>query len=134
VARPQPALPSLRSLSALAHGRDLVSAPSTFKTGNSLIIVAWIAQTFLQWVLLPIIIVGQNVLGRYPSVVRYEAWRGGRRQLPAAATARRFARSWDDLLVAAYPLVYAMRSASPTRGQRVPRRTTDAERPSSISC
>jgi hypothetical protein len=39
----------------------LVSAPSAFKTGNQLIIVAWIAQTFLQLVLLPIIIVGQNV-------------------------------------------------------------------------
>jgi hypothetical protein len=39
----------------------LISAPSAFKTGDSIIIVAWIAQTFLQLVLLPIIIVGQNV-------------------------------------------------------------------------
>jgi hypothetical protein len=39
----------------------LVSAPSAFKSGDSIIIVAWIAQTFLQLVLLPIIIVGQNV-------------------------------------------------------------------------
>jgi hypothetical protein len=39
----------------------LVSAPSAFRSGNSLIIVSWIAQTFLQLVLLPIIIVGQNV-------------------------------------------------------------------------
>ncbi|HET7901481.1 MAG TPA: hypothetical protein VFL59_09860 [Candidatus Nanopelagicales bacterium] len=39
----------------------LVSAPSAFGTGNALIIIAWIAQTFLQLVLLPIIIVGQNV-------------------------------------------------------------------------
>lgn len=39
----------------------LVSAPSAFKTGDSIIIVAWVAQTFLQLVLLPIIIVGQNV-------------------------------------------------------------------------
>lgn len=39
----------------------LVSAPSAFTSGNVLIIVAWIAQTFLQLVLLPIIIVGQNV-------------------------------------------------------------------------
>jgi hypothetical protein len=39
----------------------LVSAPSAFKTGNTIIIVAWVAQTFLQLVLLPIIIVGQNV-------------------------------------------------------------------------
>lgn len=38
----------------------LLSAPSAFRTGNLLIIVAWIAQTFLQLVLLPIIIVGQN--------------------------------------------------------------------------
>ncbi|TAK61195.1 MAG: hypothetical protein EPO22_08580 [Dehalococcoidia bacterium] len=39
----------------------LVSAPSAFRTGDSLIIIAWIAQTFLQLVLLPIIIVGQNI-------------------------------------------------------------------------
>ena len=39
----------------------LVSAPSAFKSGSSIIIVAWIAQTFLQLVLLPIIIVGQNI-------------------------------------------------------------------------
>jgi hypothetical protein len=39
----------------------LISAPTAFKSGNSLIIIAWIAQTFLQLVLLPIIIVGQNV-------------------------------------------------------------------------
>jgi len=38
----------------------LVSAPSAFK-GDSIVIVAWIAQTFLQLVLLPIIIVGQNI-------------------------------------------------------------------------
>lgn len=39
----------------------LVSAPNAFRSGNTLIIVSWIAQTFLQLVLLPIIIVGQNV-------------------------------------------------------------------------
>ena len=39
----------------------LVSAPSAFQSGDKIIIVAWIAQTFLQLVLLPIIIVGQNV-------------------------------------------------------------------------
>jgi hypothetical protein len=39
----------------------LVSAPAAFASGNAIVIVAWIAQTFLQLVLLPIIIVGQNV-------------------------------------------------------------------------
>ena len=39
----------------------LVSFPSAIRSGDSIIIVAWIAQTFLQLVLLPVIIVGQNI-------------------------------------------------------------------------
>lgn len=39
----------------------LVSFPSAIRTGDSIVIVAWVAQTFLQLVLLPIIIVGQNI-------------------------------------------------------------------------
>jgi hypothetical protein len=42
----------------------LVSFPSAIKTGDKIIIIAWIAQTFLQLVLLPIIIVGQNIQAR----------------------------------------------------------------------
>ncbi len=39
----------------------LISLPGAISSGNTVIIVGWIAQTFLQLVLLPIIIVGQNV-------------------------------------------------------------------------
>ncbi len=39
----------------------LISLPDAIGTHSPIIIVAWIAQTFLQLVLLPIIIVGQNV-------------------------------------------------------------------------
>ncbi len=39
----------------------LVSLPAVIMTGDPVLIVAWIAQTFLQLVLLPIIIVGQNI-------------------------------------------------------------------------
>jgi hypothetical protein len=42
----------------------LISLPAAVKSGDIIIIVAWIAQTFLQLVLLPIIIVGQNVQGK----------------------------------------------------------------------
>jgi hypothetical protein len=42
----------------------LISAPSAFSSANLLTIISWIAQTFLQLVLLPIIIVGQNVQAR----------------------------------------------------------------------
>lgn len=39
----------------------LISLPAAIASHSAIIIVAWIAQTFLQLVLLPIIIVGQNV-------------------------------------------------------------------------
>lgn len=39
----------------------LVSLPGAIKSGNTVVIVSWIAQTFLQLVLLSIIMVGQNV-------------------------------------------------------------------------
>jgi hypothetical protein len=38
-----------------------ISLPAAIKSHDAIIIVAWIAQTFLQLVLLPIIIVGQNI-------------------------------------------------------------------------
>jgi len=39
----------------------LVSLPGAIMSGNTITIVSWVAQTFLQLVLLPIIIVGQNI-------------------------------------------------------------------------
>lgn len=39
----------------------LISLPAAIRSHDPIIIVAWVAQTFLQLVLLPIIIVGQNV-------------------------------------------------------------------------
>ncbi len=42
----------------------LISLPSVLKSKDLVLIVAWVAQTFLQLVLLPIIIVGQNVQAR----------------------------------------------------------------------
>jgi hypothetical protein len=42
-------------------GIALISLPAAIRSGDTLIIVAWIAQTFLQLVLLSIIMVGQGV-------------------------------------------------------------------------
>ena len=39
----------------------LISLPSALKSGDPIVIVAWVAQTFLQLVLLSIIMVGQDV-------------------------------------------------------------------------
>ena len=40
-------------------GIALISLPAAIRSGDSLVIVAWVAQTFLQLVLLSIIMVGQ---------------------------------------------------------------------------
>jgi hypothetical protein len=39
----------------------LISLPSAIKSGNLTVIIAWVSSNFIQLVLLPIIIVGQNV-------------------------------------------------------------------------
>jgi hypothetical protein len=40
---------------------SFVSLPLVIASGNPIAIVGWVAQTFLQLVLLPVIIVGQNI-------------------------------------------------------------------------
>jgi hypothetical protein len=40
----------------------LVSLPSAIRSGDPVVLVSWVSQTFLQLVLLSVIIVGQNVL------------------------------------------------------------------------
>ncbi len=40
----------------------LISLPAAITSGNPVVLVSWVSQTFLQLVLLSIIIVGQNVL------------------------------------------------------------------------
>src|SRR5579864_751388 len=42
----------------------LVSLPSAIRSGSAVTLVSWISQTFLQLVLLSIIIVGQNILSQ----------------------------------------------------------------------
>ena len=42
----------------------LVSLPSVLSTGSVIQIIAWITQTFLQLVLLSILMVGQNLAGK----------------------------------------------------------------------
>ena len=41
----------------------LISLPSAIRSGSVIVIVSWVAQTFLQLVLLSVIIVGQNASG-----------------------------------------------------------------------
>lgn len=42
----------------------LVSLPAAIKTGDPIIIVAWVAQTFLQLVLLSVVLLGQKLMAQ----------------------------------------------------------------------
>jgi len=53
----------------------LISLPAAIASGNVLVIIAWIAQTFLQLVLLPIIMVGQNLQGKHTEVMADEEFK-----------------------------------------------------------
>jgi uncharacterized membrane protein len=56
-------------------GLALISLPAAIKTHDKIIIVAWIAQTFLQLVLLPIIMVGQNIQGKHSEILADEEFK-----------------------------------------------------------
>ncbi|GAC1390432.1 MAG: hypothetical protein NVSMB46_00070 [Candidatus Saccharimonadales bacterium] len=51
---------------------SLVSLPAAIHSHDKIVIVSWIAQTFLQLVLLPIIMVGQNIQGKHSEVLAEE--------------------------------------------------------------
>jgi hypothetical protein len=42
----------------------LVALPSALQDGSMLAIIQWISQTFIQLVMLSVIMVGQNILGK----------------------------------------------------------------------
>jgi len=54
---------------------SLISLPAAIHSHNLITIVAWIAQTFLQLVLLPIIMVGQNIQNQHSGVVADEQFK-----------------------------------------------------------
>ncbi len=56
-------------------GLALISLPAAIKTHDKIVIVAWVAQTFLQLVLLPIIMVGQNIQGKHTEVMADEEFK-----------------------------------------------------------
>jgi hypothetical protein len=101
--------------------RALVRAglPSTSRHGP---LVAYDYATVVQAVA-----AAWREIRRYPSTVRYDAWRAARRHLPSAAAARSFATSWDDLLADAYPLVYGADPGGASSAERSPRTDKPAQ-------
>jgi hypothetical protein len=77
----------------------LVSLPAVVRSHNSLIMVAWIAQTFLQLVLLPIIIVGQNVQAAASDQRAEDTYRDAEAVLHEALQIQAHLLAQDDVLL-----------------------------------
>ena len=89
-----------------------LSAPQAFGTGNLLIIVAWIAQTFLQLVLLPIIIVGQNVLAKAADARSQATYDDASAVLAESLQIQEHLKAQDEAMQAILAEVAALRAAS----------------------
>ena len=70
----------------------LVSLPSALKSGDVITIVSWVAQTFLQLVLLSIIMVGQNVGSKSVEQKINETHTASLEEFELAKEARKFAQ------------------------------------------
>lgn len=76
----------------------LVSLPAALQSHDKIIIVAWIAQTFLQLVLLPIIIVGQNVQAAASDQRAEDTYKDAEAVLHEALQIQAHLQAQDDIL------------------------------------
>lgn len=56
-------------------GLALVSLPAAVRSGDPVILVSWVSQTFLQLVLLSVIMVGQNILSAASDKRAEDTWK-----------------------------------------------------------
>jgi hypothetical protein len=87
----------------------IISFPSAIRSGNSIIIVAWIAQTFLQLVLLPIIIVGQNIQAKASDRRAEETYKDAEAVLHECMQIQAHMAAQDELLHAQMAELKALR-------------------------
>ncbi len=71
----------------------LISLPKALQSGDSIVIVSWVAQTFLQLVLLSIIMVGQKVQSASVEEKINETHAASLAEFELAKEARGFAQS-----------------------------------------
>jgi hypothetical protein len=82
----------------LFTGLALISLPSAIKSHDAIIIIAWIAQTFLQLVLLPIIIVGQNIQAKAADKRAEDTYKDAEAVLKEAAMIQDHLAQQDELI------------------------------------
>lgn len=78
----------------------LISLPSAITSGNLTIIIAWLSSNFLQLVLLPIVIVGQNIQARAADARAEQTYQDAEAVLHEAEQIQRHLAAQDERLTA----------------------------------
>jgi len=76
----------------------LLSLPSAISSHNMTIIVAWISSNFLQLILLPIVIVGQNIQAKAADARSEATYKDAEAVLHEAAEIQRHLQAQDNHL------------------------------------
>jgi uncharacterized membrane protein len=102
-------------------GIALIALPAAVASGDPIIIVAWVSQAFLQLVLLPLLMVGQNLQGRH-SEFRAEA--DYQTNLKAFADTEKILAHLDSQDAQILEIVTALKATSVQSGKPSRRKTT----------
>jgi len=94
----------------------LTSLPSAVKTHDVIVIVSWVAQTFFQLILLPIIIVGQNIQGKAADARAEQTFRDAEAILHECLELQHHLAAQDAKLVEALPPKRLRAAARPQAG------------------
>jgi hypothetical protein len=84
-----------------------ISLPSAIASHEPIIIVAWIAQTFLQLVLLPIIIVGQNIQAKAADKRAEDTFKDAEAVLKEAEEIQKHLLAQDELIASILERLHA---------------------------
>jgi hypothetical protein len=76
----------------------LVSLPSAIRSHNLTILIAWVSSNFLQLVLLPVIIVGQNLQARASDKRALQTYQDAEAVLHEALEIQRHLAAQDEVL------------------------------------
>jgi hypothetical protein len=89
----------------------LVSLPSAIRSHSLTILIAWVSSTFLQLILLPVIIVGQNLQAKASDKRAEQTYKDAEAVLREAIEIQKHLRAQDDVLG---QLVANVRRSQPT--------------------
>ncbi len=88
----------------------LISLPSAISSGNLTVIIAWVSSNFLQLVLLPVIIVGQNLQAQAADKRSEQTYRDAEAVLHEAMQIQQHLAAQDAVLAS---LIAATRAQQP---------------------